>query len=155
MEEWNELSDFKQHVQSTMVVPNGDQYHVYQELIIPRTVDDQQLGVQILEGYICEKCEEDLNSFSVPDHSVAKLDFGLMSRLDLSQTKLYPIEKLLISIHWPLAITLELSRGGSGPHGMIDHAITFAHWGPETIMNVLPSVDDDIINHIDVQFISQ
>jgi hypothetical protein len=52
-------------------------------VILPRTVDDQQLGVQILEGYICEKCEKDLNSFSVPDHSVAKLDFGLMSWLDL------------------------------------------------------------------------
>jgi hypothetical protein len=40
MEEWNALSDFKQRVQSTMVVPNGNQYHVHQELIIPRTVDD-------------------------------------------------------------------------------------------------------------------
>jgi hypothetical protein len=36
---------------------------------------------------------------------------------------------------------------------MIGHAITFAHRGPETIMNVLPSIDDDIMNCIDVQFI--
>ncbi len=109
------------------MAPNGDQYHVHQELIIPRTVNDHQLGVQILEEYICEKCEKDLNSFSVHDHSVAKLDFGLMSWLDLPQTKLYPIEKLLISIHRPLAITLKLCWGGSGPDGMIRHAITFAH----------------------------
>ncbi len=155
MEEWNELSDFKQRVQSTMVAPNGNQYHVHQELIIiiPRTVNDEQLGVQKLEGYICEKREKDLNSLSVPDHSVAKLDFGLMSWLDLPRTKLYPIKKLLISIHRPLAITLKLSWGGLGPDGMIVHAITFAHRGPETIMNILLSIDDDIIHCIDVQFI--
>jgi hypothetical protein len=38
---------------------------------------------------------------------------------------------------------------------MIGHTITFAHRGPETVMNVFPSVDDDIINCIDVQFIGQ
>jgi hypothetical protein len=77
MVEWNELSDLKQRVWNTMVAPNSDWYHVHQELIIPRTVGNHQVGVQILESYICEKCEKDLNSFSVPDHSVAKLDFRL------------------------------------------------------------------------------
>ena len=62
-----------------MVAPNGNQYHVHQELIIPRAVDDHQFGVQILESYICKKYEKDVNSFSVPDHSIAKLVFGLMS----------------------------------------------------------------------------
>jgi hypothetical protein len=76
-----------------------------------------------------------------------------MSWLDLPQTKLYPIKKLLISIHWPLAIMLKLSWGGSGPDGMIGYVITFALCGPETIMNDIPSIDDDIINHLDVQFI--
>jgi hypothetical protein len=91
-----------------MMAPNGDQYHVHQEfiLIIPRTVDDEQLGVQILEGYICDKCEKYLNSL------VYLIILLPMSRLDLPQTKLYPIKKLLISIHWPLAITLKLSWGG-------------------------------------------
>jgi hypothetical protein len=73
-----------------------------------------------------------------------------MSRLDSLQTKLYPIKKLLISIHWPLAITLKLSRGGSDPDGMIGRAITFAHQGPETIMNVIPSINDDITHSLRV-----
>ncbi len=77
-----------------------------------------------------------------------------MTPLDLPQNKLYPIKKLLISIHWPQAITLKLSWGGSGPDGMIGPATTSAYCRPETIMNVLPSVDDDVINCIDVQFIN-
>jgi hypothetical protein len=78
-----------------------------------------------------------------------------MSWLDLPQTKLHPIEKLLVSIHRPLGITLKLSRGVSGTDGMIGHIITFAHQGPETILNVLPSIDYDMIRRIDVQFIGR
>jgi hypothetical protein len=38
---------------------------------------------------------------------------------------IYPIEKLLIARHCPLAITLKLSRGGSGPDGMLGHVCWF------------------------------
>ena len=84
-------------------------------------------------------------------YSVAKLDFGLISRV--IQDELTPIEKLLIARHCPLAVTLKLSRGGTGPDGMIGHAITFAHCRPESLIPLLPTIDDDIRNHIQVTFV--
>ena len=67
----------------------------------------------------------------------------------------YSNEKLLIARHCPLAITLKLSRGGTGPVGMIGHAITFAHCGPESLIPVLPTIDDDIRNRIQVMFVGR
>ncbi len=86
-------------------------------------------------------------------YSVAKIDFGLLSRHIPEQ--LHPIELLLIARHRPLAITLELSHGGSGMDGMIGHCISFAHKGPESFLSVMPSVDNDLFNRIDVKFMGQ
>ena len=36
---------------------------------------------------------------------------------------------------------------------MIGHAITFAHCRPESLIPVLPTIDDDIINRIQVTFV--
>jgi hypothetical protein len=119
-----------------------------------------------LEGYICVKCDAQLSIGKIPTYSVAKLDFGLLSRLnelppgvsDLRNEplpELNPIEKLLIARHRPLAVTLKLSPGGTGPDGYIGHIITFVHRGPETLLTTLPCVDNDIIARIHVQFIGQ
>jgi hypothetical protein len=86
-------------------------------------------------------------------YSVAMLDFGLLSRHIPEQ--LHPIELLLIARHRPLAITLKLSHEGSGPDGMIGHCISFAHRGPESFLTVLPSIDNDLFNHIDVTFMGR
>jgi hypothetical protein len=119
-----------------------------------------------LEGYICEKCDAQLSIGKIPTYSVAKLDFGLLSRLnelppgvsDLMNEplpELNPIEKLLIARHRPLAVTLKLSPGGTGPDGYIGHIITFVHRGPETLLTTLPRVDNDINARIHVQFIGR
>ncbi len=76
----------------------------------------------IMKGYICTKCENYLSQNKLPMYSVAILDFGLLSRHIPEQ--LHPIELLLIARHWPLAITLKLSHGGSGTDGMIGHCIS-------------------------------
>jgi hypothetical protein len=86
-------------------------------------------------------------------YSVAKLDYGLISRV--IQDELTPIEKLLIARHRPLAVTLKLSRGGIGPDGMIGHAITFSQQGPESLIPVLPNIDDDMRNCIHVTCVSR
>ena len=104
-----------------------------------------------MEGYICNKCENDLGWYKIPMYSVAKLDFGLISRV--IQDELTPIEKLLIARHCPLAVTLKLSRGGTGPDGMIGHAITFAQRGPQSLFPVLPTIDDDMRNCMHVTFV--
>ena len=62
---------------------------------------------------------------------------------------------LLIARHRPLAVTLKLSRGGTGPDGMIGHAITFAHRRSESLIPVLPTIDDDIINRIQDTFVGR
>jgi len=69
--------------------------------------------------------------------------------------QLYPIELLLIARHRPLAITLKLSRGGSGPDGMIGHCISFAQRGPESFLTVVPSIDNDLFNRIVVTFMGR
>jgi hypothetical protein len=104
-----------------------------------------------MEGYICSKCENDLRQPKILMHSVAKLDFGLISRV--IQDELTPIEMLLITRHRPLAVTLKLSRGRTGTDGMIGHAITFAHRGPESLIPVLQTIDDDFRNCIQVTFL--
>ena len=86
----------------------------------------------IMKGYICTKCENYLSQKKLPMYSVAMLDFGLLSRHIPEQ--LHPIELLLIARHRPLAITLKLSHGGSGPDGMIGHCISFAQRGPESFL---------------------
>jgi hypothetical protein len=124
-----------------------------------------------LEGYICAKCDAQLSIGKIPTYSVAKLDFGLLSRLyvyefnelpagvsgpiNVPLPELNPIERLLIARHRPLAVTLKLSPGGTGPDGFIGHIITFVHRGPETLLTTLPLVDDDIIARIHVQFIGR
>ena len=103
-----------------------------------------------MKGYMCTKCAKDLSQTRLLMYSVAMIDFGLMSRHIPEQ--LHPIELLLVTRHWPLTITLRLSRGGSGPDGMIGHCISFAHKGPESFLTVLPSIDNDLFNRIDVTF---
>ncbi len=66
-----------------------------------------------MEVYICIKCENDLQKAKIPLFSVAKLDYGLISRV--IQDELTPIEKLLIARNFPLAVTLKLSRRGTYP----------------------------------------
>ena len=106
-----------------------------------------------MEGYICIKCENDLQKAKIPIYSVAKLDYGLISRV--IQDELTPIEMLLIARHRPLAVTLKLSKGGTGPDGMIGHAITFAQRGPQSLIPVLPTIDDDIRNRVHVTFVGR
>ncbi len=106
-----------------------------------------------MEGYICKKCENDLGRSKIPMYSVAKLDFGLISRV--IQDELTQIEKLLIARHCPLAVTLKLSRGGTGPDGMIGHAITFTHHGPESLISVLSTINDYIRNCIQITFVGR
>jgi len=86
-------------------------------------------------------------------YSVAKLDYGLISRV--IQDELTPIEMLLIARHRPLAVTLKLSKGGTGPDGMIGHAITFAQRGPQSLIPVLPTIDDDLRNRMHVTFVGR
>ena len=107
-----------------------------------------------LEGYICTKCDSQLSIGNIPTYSVAKLDFGLISRIN-DLPELTPIEKLLIARHRQLAVTLKLSPGGTEPDGFIGHIITFVHRGPETLLTTLPNVDDDLIDSITVQFIGR
>ncbi len=38
---------------------------------------------------------------------------------------------------------------------MIGHAITFAHCGPESLIPVLPTIDDDFRNRIQVTFVGR
>ena len=101
---------------------DGHRYHVHQELKL-RTPALEDTSSFTEEGYICKKCQNDLRLAIVPLYSVAKIVFGLIFRLDLPD--IYPIEKLLIARHCPLAITLKLSRGGSGPDGMLGHVCWF------------------------------
>ena len=138
-------------VRSTKLAHDGQRYHVHQELITEQQVGEDDHSTLIMEGYICKKCENDLRQSKIPMYSVAKLDFGLISRV--IQDELTPIEKLLIARHRPLAVTLKLSRGGTGPDGLIGHSITFAHRGPESLIPVLPTIDDDIRNLIHVTFV--
>ena len=107
-----------------------------------------------LEGYICTKCDSQLSIGNIPTYSVAKLDFGLISRIN-DLPELTPIEKLLIARHRQLAVTLKLSPGGTEPDGFIGHIITFVHRGPETLLTTLPNVDDDLIDRITVHFIGR
>ena len=117
----------KQLVRSTKLSQSGEErYHLHQELLTVNTSC-------ITEGYICTKCENDLSRGIIPTYSVAKLDFGLASRVNLPE--LFPIEKLLIARHRQLAVTIKLSPGGSEPDGYTGHLITFVHQGPETIIN--------------------
>ena len=94
-------------VQSTKLAHDGQQYHVHQELLSERQVGEDDDLTLIMEGYICNKCENDLRHSKIPMFSVAKLDYGLISRV--IQDELTPIEKLLIARHRPLAVTLKLS----------------------------------------------
>jgi len=93
-----------------------------------------------LEGYICANCDAQLSIGNIPTYSVAKLDYGLLSRLNelplppgvsgpINEPlpELTPVEKLLIAQHRPLAVTLNLSPGGTGPDGFVGHIITFVH----------------------------
>jgi len=134
---------------------DGNRYHVHQELInLIQVMDggDDDFSL-IMKGYICTKCENYLSQNKLPMYSVAMLDFGLLSRHIPEQ--LHPIELLLISRHRPLAITLKLSHGGSGPDGMIGHCISFAQRGPESFLTVMPSVDNDLFNRIVVTFMGR
>ncbi len=65
-------------VQSTKLAPDGQQYHVHQELITERQVGEDDHSTLIMEDYICKKCENDLGRSKIPMYSVAKLDFGLI-----------------------------------------------------------------------------
>ena len=72
-----------------------------------------------LEGYICASCDAQLSIGKIPTYSVAKLDYGLLSRLNELPLppgveplpELTPVERLLIARHRPLAVTLKLSPG--------------------------------------------
>jgi hypothetical protein len=76
----------KQLVRSTKLSQSGEErYHLHQELLTVNTSC-------ITEGYICTKCENDLSQGIIPTYSIAKLDFGLASRVNLPE--LFPIEKL-------------------------------------------------------------
>ena len=82
-------------VQSTKLEHDGEQYHVHQEIITERQVGEDDDSTLIMEGYICNKCENDPGQSTIPMYSAAKLDFCLRSRV--IQDELTPIEKLLIA----------------------------------------------------------
>jgi hypothetical protein len=93
--ERNLQSESKQMVRSTNLAHDGQQYHFHQELITERQVGEDDDSTLIMEGYICNKCENDLHQSKIPMYTVVKLDFGLISRV--IQDELTPIEKLLIA----------------------------------------------------------
>ena len=97
-------------IQSTNLAHDGQQYNVHQELLTEQQVGEDDDSTLIMEGYICKKCENDLRHSKIPMYSVAKLDFGLISRV--IQDELTPIEKLLIARHLPLAVTLHCLEEG-------------------------------------------
>ena len=155
LEEWNAQSSNQQMIRSTKLsATDGVRYHVHQELIIITPMQNEDDSItSTMKGYICKQCENYLSRRIVPMFSVAKLDLGLLSRV--FEHDLYPIEKLLVSRHRPLAVTLKLSCGGSGHDGIIGHMITFAHRGPESFLSVLPTIDNDLINRIQVTFVGR